>query len=141
MVDRPAGIPEEAEDVSPGGFNRFVGPLYRLPDEGGDAARRFAFVVTDKHMNSGGTVHGGMLMAFADVAMSKTTRLATGAKSCSTVSLNCDFVGPGRLGDTIEARVRVTRRARTMVFMSADLVAGDRTLLVATGLWKVGVET
>jgi acyl-coenzyme A thioesterase PaaI-like protein len=50
-------------------------------------------------------------------------------------------MGPGRLGDMIEARVRVTRRARTMVFMSGELVTGDRALLVATGLWKVPVES
>lgn len=141
MVERISGMPEGAVNVSVGGFNRFIGPLFRLPETPGDEIRRFAFVVIDKHMNSGGTVHGGMLMAFVDIAMSQTARAITGAKSCSTVSLNCDFVGPGRLGDLIEARVKVTRRARTMVFMSAELAAGDRTLLVATGLWKVPVET
>ena len=136
MVEQIPGLPVGAVDVSIGGFNSFVGPLFRLPDQG--EIRRFAFVVADKHMNSGGTVHGGMLMAFMDVAMSKSARAAAGdAKSCNTVSLNCDFVGPGRLGDTIEARVWVTRRARTMVFLSGELVAGDRKLLVATGLWKV----
>jgi len=134
-------MPEGAVNVSIGGFNRFVGPLFRMPETPGDEARRFSFVATDKHMNSAGTVHGGMLMAFVDVAMSQTARAVSGAKSCSTVSLNCDFVGPGRLGDMIEARVRVTRRARTMVFMSAELASGDRTLLVATGLWKVPVES
>jgi uncharacterized protein (TIGR00369 family) len=88
-------------------------------------------------MNGAGTVHGGMLMGFADTAMSRTSRLVSGAKSCSTVSLNCDFVGPGRLGDTIEARVRVTRQSRTLVFVSAELVTDGRTLLVATGLWRI----
>jgi len=138
MVDQVAGLPEGAVDVATTGFNRFVGPLFRLPHEPGSDIRRFAFVVTDKHMNSAGTVHGGMLMAFMDAAMSKTARAAADdAPSCSTVSLNCDFVGPGKLGDLVEARVRVTRRARTMVFLSGELLAGDRTLLVATGLWKV----
>ncbi|MGD0142575.1 MAG: PaaI family thioesterase [Rhizomicrobium sp.] len=141
MVEHVSALPDGAVEVSIGGFNRFVGPLFRLPASGDDEIRRFAFVVADKHMNSAGTVHGGMLMAFVDVAMSQTARAVSGAKSCSTVSLNCDFVGPGRLGDMVEARVRVTRRARTMVFMSGELVTGDRTLLVATGLWKVPVES
>jgi uncharacterized protein (TIGR00369 family) len=141
MVEHISRIPEGAVNVSIGGFNRFIGPLFRLPETSGGDVRRFAFSVTDKHMNSAGTVHGGMLMAFVDIAMSQTARAVSGAKSCSTVSLNCDFVGPGRLGDMIEARVRVTRRARTMVFMSSELVSGDRTLLVATGLWKVPVES
>jgi uncharacterized protein (TIGR00369 family) len=138
MVEPNPDLPEGAVEISIAGFNRFVGPLFRLPDDSDGAVRRFVFTVADKHMNSAGSVHGGMLMAFMDVAMSQSARAAAGgADSCSTVSLNCDFVGPGRLGDLIEARVRVTRRARTMVFLSGELVADDRTLLVATGLWKV----
>lgn len=141
MADRSTGLPEEAEEVSTGGFNAYVGPLYRLPDAEEGTVKRFAFVIADKHMNAGGSVHGGMLMTLADVAMGRTARLATDAASGSTVSLNCDFVGPGRLGDLVEARVRVTRRARTMVFVSAELWARDRLLLVATGLWKINVAT
>lgn len=137
MSDHPAGIPPEAEIASIGGFNTYVGPLYRLPDSGGGAVKRFAFAVAAQHMNGSGSVHGGMLMSFADTAMSRAARLSADGKSCSTVSLNCDFVGPGKLGDVIEARARVTRRARSMVFVSAELVAGERILLVATGLWKI----
>src|SRR5690348_4488122 len=102
----PPGLPESAEDISLRGFNKFVGPLYRLPDEGG--LTRHAFVVAEKHMNAFDTVHGGMLMALADVSMSRTSRLSTDTQSCSTVALTCDFLAPGRLGDMIESRVRVT---------------------------------
>jgi len=137
MADRPAGLPEDAEELSAVGFNQYVGPLYRLPDAEGGAVKRFAFVVAEKHMNSAGSVHGGMLMSFVDTAMGQTSRAGTSATGGSTVSLNSDFVGPGRLHDVVEARVRITRRARTMVFLSAELYAGDRLLLVATGLIKV----
>jgi uncharacterized protein (TIGR00369 family) len=140
MTHRPGVLPEEAHEVSTSGFNRYVGPLYRLPDADGGAVKRFAFVVADKHMNAAGSAHGGMLMTLADAAMSRTARLATDAEGVSTVSLNCDFVGPGRLGDLVEARVRISRRARTMVFLSAELYAGERLLLVASGLWKIAVE-
>jgi uncharacterized protein (TIGR00369 family) len=136
-AERPKGIPPDTEEASTAGFNKYIGPLYRLSDLENGAVKRFAFAVADKHMNGSGSVHGGMLMSFLDTAMSRTSRLDIGAKSCSTVSLNCDFVGPGKLGDVIEARVRVTRRTRTMAFVSAELVAGDRTLAVATGLWKI----
>jgi uncharacterized protein (TIGR00369 family) len=137
MTDRPVGLPEEAEEISSVGFNRFVGPFYRLPDLEEGAVRRFAFVVTEKHMNAAGSVHGGMLMALADMSMGQTARLSTGATGGSTVSLNCDFVGPGRPNDVIVSRVRISRRARTMMFLSAELLAGDRLILVATGLWKL----
>ena len=132
-------LPDGAEDISTGGFNRFAGPFYRLADEGGagNEVRRFAFVVLEKHMNGAGSVHGGLLMTFADIAMSRTSRLASGAKSCSTVALNCDFVGPGRLGDVIEIRVRVSRQTRTLVFLTAELFCGERALMNAQGLWRI----
>lgn len=132
-------LPDGAEDISTGGFNRFAGPFYRLPDEGGgeNRVRRFAFVVLEKHMNAAGSVHGGLLMTFADIAMSRTSRLASGAKSCSTVSLNCDFVGPGRLGDVIEIRVSLSRQTRTLVFLTAAIFCADRALMNAQGLWRI----
>ncbi|MEJ0026738.1 MAG: PaaI family thioesterase [Rhizomicrobium sp.] len=135
MSQVPDGLPATAENISRGGFNLHAGPIWRLPAEG--EARRFALPVADKHMNSAGSVHGGLLMTFADIAMSQTARAVSGAPACSTVSLTCDFVGPGKPGDILEARVRVTRQTRTMVFLSADIVAGDRTVAVATGLWKI----
>jgi acyl-coenzyme A thioesterase PaaI-like protein len=141
MTARPLGIPHEAEEISIAGFNRFIGPLYRLGDEESGLLKRFAFVVTDKHMNAASSVHGGMLMTFMDVAMSQSARAGTRATGSNTVSLTCDFVGPGRLGDLVEARVRVTRRTRTMVFLSGELRAGERVLLVGTGLWKVVGES
>jgi uncharacterized protein (TIGR00369 family) len=130
-----AGLPAGAENISIAGFNKFAGPFYRLADEGD--VRRFAFVALPHHMNGAATVHGGLLMTFADIAMSRTSRLITSAKSCSTVALNCDFMGPGRLGDLIMAQVRATRQTRTLVFLGAELSTAGRMLMTATGLWKI----
>lgn len=141
MSEVPPGIPKDAEEVSRGGFNRFVGPLFRLSSEEDGAVQRFAFAIADQHMNGAGAVHGGMLMTFMDVAMSQSARKATGARGCNTVSLTCDFVGPAKLGEVVEARVRITRQTRTIVFMAGELACGDRKILVGTGLWKILVDT
>ncbi len=135
MTNPLSAMPPDAENISRGGFNLYAGPVWRLPPEGD--VRRFALVVADKHMNGSGSLHGGVLMTLADIAMSQTSRAASGAQSCSTVALTCDFVGPGKLGDVIEARVRVTRQTRTLIFLSADLVCGNRPVAVTTGLWKI----
>lgn len=135
MTDGSNALPPGAENISIGGFNLFAGPVWRLRTEGD--IRRFALVVADKHMNGSGSLHGGVLMTFADIAMSQTSRAVSGAQSCSTVAMSCDFIGPGKLGDVIEARVRVTRQTRTMIFLSAEISAGERILGVATGLWKI----
>lgn len=135
MTNPPIALPPGAENISRGGFNRHAGPVWRLPPEG--EIRRFALVVAEKHMNGSGSLHGGVLMTLADIAMSQTSRAISDAKSCSTVALTCDFVGPGKLGDVIEARVRVTRQTRTLIFLSADIVCAGRPVAVATGLWKI----
>ena len=44
----------------------------------------------------------------------------------------------GKLGEILVSRVTVTRQTRTMVFISADIVCGERIVGVATGLWKIG---
>ena len=135
MSNVPDNLPPGSENLSRGGFNLHAGPIYRMPDDG--PLRRFALPVVEKHMNGGGSVHGGLLMTFADIAMSATTRAVTGASGANTISLTCDFVGPAKLGETLECRVRVTRQTRTMVFLSADVVVGERPVAVATGLWKI----
>src|SRR5689334_20997001 len=68
-------LPPGAEEISFRGFSRHVGPLYRLAP---GHPYRFGFLVESKHMNAAGTVHGGMLMGLADVAMSRATREVTG---------------------------------------------------------------
>jgi uncharacterized protein (TIGR00369 family) len=135
MSDVLNTLPPEAENISLGGFNRHAGPIWRLAPDG--AVRRFALVVSDKHLNGSGSLHGGMAMMLADVSMSQTSRAVSGAKSCSTVSMTCDFVGPGKLGEVLVCRVRVTRQTRTLVFLSAEIAAGERPVAVVTGLWKI----
>ncbi len=117
MTHVPQTLPAEAESISRGGFNAFAGPFWRLAPDGD--IRRFALLVEPKHMNGSGSLHGGVLMTFADIAMSQVARVAA-----------------GELGDVVEARVRLTRRTRSLVFLSADIVVGERVLAVATGLWK-----
>ena len=134
MTDVQA-LPPDAQNISRGGFNLYAGPFWRLPNEGD--AHRYALLVEPKHMNSSGSLHGGVLMTFADIAMSQTSRAVSGASTCTTVSLTCDFTGPGKLGDVIIAKVRLTRQTRTMIFLAAELVCAERTLGVATGLWKI----
>ncbi|HWD26260.1 MAG TPA: PaaI family thioesterase [Rhizomicrobium sp.] len=134
MSEVPNGLPPEAENLSLGGFNLHAGPIWRLLADG--EVRRFALPIVDKHLNGSGNVHGGVLMTFADISMSQTARALTGG-ACNTVSLTCDFVGPGKPGEILEARVRVTRQTRTLVFLLCDIVVGERPVAVATGLWKI----
>ena len=123
--------------MSRGGFNLFAGPFWRLSVDDDGMGARYGFIALPKHMNSADSLHGGLLMTFADVAMSRTARLVASVEACNTVSLTADFVGPGKLGELIEAQVRITRRTRSVIFQSATITVGDRVLMTATGLWKI----
>ena len=127
----PAGY---APVFAEAGFNAYVGPVWRA-DDGSD----FRFTVRDVHMNGGGALHGGMMMALADIAMGKTVHAALAADGARamTVSLNCDFIGAVKLAETIVTRVAITRRTRSIVFVTATLEVEGRTIMTATGLWKI----
>jgi acyl-coenzyme A thioesterase PaaI-like protein len=140
MPDTLTALPPDAVKVGTVGFNIYAGPIYRLSDENDGEIKHFAFLPEHKHMNGSGSVHGGMLMTFADVSMSQSARSVFDGHGCNTVSLSCDFVSPGKLGELVESRVRITRKTRTMAFISAELSSGGRPLLVATGLWKVASQ-
>ena len=137
MSETHSSLPSDAVRIGTVGFNVFAGPFYRLADENGGEIKHFAFVAEQKHMNGSGALHGGLMMTFADVCMSQAARAVFDGTGCNTVSLSCDFVSPGKLGALIESRVRVTRKTRTMAFISAEIVSEGKPLLIVTGLWKV----
>ncbi|MBI1212756.1 MAG: hotdog fold thioesterase [Alphaproteobacteria bacterium] len=131
MSPAPAGYEPVFADA---GFNKYVGPVWRAKD-----GQDFRFTVRDVHMNGGGALHGGMMMALADIAMGKTVHAALEPEGqrAMTVSLNCDFIGAVKLGETIVTQVQITRRTRSIVFVAATLDVGERRVMTATGLWKI----
>jgi len=132
------------DDIPPGyevlrnqrGFSQHVGAMYvRKPKDGHSLA--FGFRVAPHHLNQGGVVHGGMLVTFIDHALGAVVHTAAGRKPCSTISLDCSFVSPGRLGDWIECTAEVGRVTSSLVFMEGKLTASSRTVMQAKGIWKV----
>ena len=107
-------------------FEDHVGPLgYKVVD----GTITFAFLADARHRNTAGTVHGGMLMTFADFALCLTATWDQPGEKCVTVSCNSEFVAPGRPGDLIEASGEVVRRTKSLTFVRGQVYAGDRILL------------
>ena len=46
------------------------------------------------------------------------------------------FVDAVQIGEFVEAKCRVVRRTRSVIFMEADLVVGTRVVATAKGIWK-----
>ena len=114
-------------------FEDHVGPFGYKVEDG-----RVAFAVqTDaRHRNTGGTVHGGMLMTFADFALCLVAVWDQPGERCVTVSCHSDFVAAAQPGDLIEASGEVVRRTRSLTFVRGQLTAGDRVLLAFSGIVK-----
>jgi acyl-coenzyme A thioesterase PaaI-like protein len=115
------------------GFIGLVGPFWMRP--AGDNFL-FAFMAEPKHHNRRGVVQGGMLMTFADRSMGMTCWYANERQPQATVQLDMHFIDSVQIGEFVEAKCKVVRRTRSLVFMSADLVVGERVVATAKGVWK-----
>jgi uncharacterized protein (TIGR00369 family) len=111
-----------------------VGPLWQRT-EGDDS--RLGFVAREHHTNRRGVVHGGMLLMFADEAIGKAAYDANDRLPQATIQLDVQFIAPVEVGQFVEAHAQVVRRTRSLIFMSGRLLAGDRTVATASGIWKV----
>jgi uncharacterized protein (TIGR00369 family) len=118
------------------GFNAHIGKIYRKLAEEDGQPHHYVFDVQPHHLNASGFIHGGALSTLADVVLGSTVAHAVG-HMCSTVSLNCEFLAAAGLGERIEGAANITRQTRSVVFVSGSLFVGERTLLTASGIWKI----
>jgi uncharacterized protein (TIGR00369 family) len=125
----PAGYTAVFGDV---GFNKHVGPIWQSPDKS-----EFLLDLREFHLNGGGSLHGGMAMALADVVLGRSVRDALDGASAVTISLNCDFIGPAKLGDRVRGTAKITRKTRSIVFIGCELAVEGRVIMTATGIWKI----
>ena len=89
----------------------------------------------ERHLNSGGMVHGGLLMSFADYALA-TAAGATEGKFALTAALTCQFLNAGRPGAPIEAIGEEIRAGRTLSFTRGLVSQEGRALLSCSGTFR-----
>ncbi|MDE1173728.1 MAG: PaaI family thioesterase [Parvibaculaceae bacterium] len=116
------------------GFGRQIGPIYE--STGGGPESSMAFRVQEYHTNGMGNCHGGMLMAFADVAWGHPVSLLY-HRHWVTVRLMTDFLSGGKLGDWVEGGSEVIGMEDDFITVKGRIWAGERTLLTGTGLFKL----
>jgi acyl-coenzyme A thioesterase PaaI-like protein len=116
------------------GFLNLVGPLWQRMLNG---EPEYALVAQDKHHNRRGLVQGGLLMTFADRACGMAARFASGRPTMATVQLDVHFVDSGKIGETLMTRPRVIRTTRSLIFVTAEVKANDRTIVTANGVFKI----
>lgn len=118
------------------GFIGLVGPIYHRPFDGGPVSH-FRFFAGEKHRNRNDVVQGGMLMTFADRALGFTARRGDMERRQATVQLDSHFIGPVRIGDTVDFTGRILRETGSMVFVQGEMRVGDEVVFSAQGVWKI----
>jgi uncharacterized protein (TIGR00369 family) len=116
-----------------GPYTTHNGPFYHKVTEDDF---RHGVRVRERHCNSRGITHGGMLMAFTDgllgTAVFRETRTVA-----LTIRMTSDFLSSARPGDWLEGTAWVVKATRSVCFCEAELYVGSRTVLKANGVFKL----
>jgi acyl-coenzyme A thioesterase PaaI-like protein len=111
-------------------FNSLLGPIsYRVEGE----VARVRLTPEHRHSNVRNAVHGGVTLAFIDVALFAAARgfgLVT-AGTAVTLGLDTQFIGEGRIGEPLEAEVELLRETGRLLFLRGLVVQGDDRATIA----------
>ena len=137
------GVPEEFSRATwRGGFGNQVGPIYQRFSEDGTWAR--GFLVGERHTNGFENCHGGMLMAFADMAFGSVVTYEK-HRFWVTVRLVTDFVSSASLGEFVQGNATISGVDGDFIAVRGHIWTGGndpkgpdaRTLMTGTGLFKM----
>jgi uncharacterized protein (TIGR00369 family) len=102
--------------VGEAGAARFTDLLgLTVQDDPGSGTGRVVLDADDRHLNSAGGVHGGVLATMVDSAMGQAVRSVTeDGQSLATSQLTVTYLDPGRPGRLV-ATAQVRKRGRSLV--------------------------
>ena len=109
-----------------------IGPFFFCMD---GPHPRTAFRTREEHSNAHNTIHGGILVAFADYTVCLGANGGT-QESSATISLNTEFVAPAHAGDLLLGEGEVVRRGHSLVFVRVKLRVKNRVILTASAVIK-----
>ncbi len=119
--DHPGWMTWELSD--PTRFNSLLGPfLLRMEGE----VARVRMTPRHEHSNLQDDLHGGALLAFIDIALFAASRGfgVVEAGTAVTLDLSVQFMGRGRTGEPLEARVELLRETGRLLFLRGLVVQG-----------------
>jgi acyl-coenzyme A thioesterase PaaI-like protein len=116
------------------GFVHLIGPFWQRVVDG---VQQHALITEDKHHNRRGLVQGGLLMTFADRSCGMAARYVSGRQTLATVQLDVHFVDSGKIGEILFSVPRVIRTTRSLIFVTTEVIAGERCIATASGVFKI----
>lgn len=134
MSVEPAQIPKERYSKS---FEKHLGVEFEKYQ---DSYCEVTLEIKDHHLNIGETVHGGIINALCDIALSGavTSNFVDKAGTVVTLQMNVNFLKPGFSGDKLTAYGEVTKQGRTIFYVEGGVKNQNGELLArASGNWFV----
>ena len=126
------GIPESYCHWKGDKAEDYIGPFFFFID--GEHPRT-AFRVQEHNCNAHDSVHGGVLMAFADYTLCLGANGGS-SESVATVSCNNEFIAPAYKNDIVLGEAEIMRRGKSLVFVRCTLRVREQVILVSSGVIK-----
>jgi len=130
----PEGFRLAAPRNRPNPFNQMVGPFYEKRE---GKAVSLGLLIEEKHTNSRGICHGGLLATMADLALGYACLAIGGQTSFVTVSLTLDYAGSARPGDWVQSLAEVQKTGSRLAFANCYLVANEVRIVRASAIFAL----
>jgi uncharacterized protein (TIGR00369 family) len=122
----PQTVPDDFELLSNASvYSRHIGPSYARKEVDGATLIQ---PTLPRMCNSGGVLHGGYMMSFADSAVTRAAGIVTGMAP-RTVSFVAEFLAAGDPTAPLMTRVEVPRHGRNLAFLRGLLEQNGKPLL------------
>ncbi len=119
------------------GFRELVGAEL---SEAGDGRAVVRLRAGGRHLNPGGTVHGGAISTLVDVSMAEAigTTVPEEDERPVTVEMKVNYMAPGRPG-SIFSEARVRKGGKRVTVVEAEVVQEDdgEVVALATGTYTI----
>ena len=114
----------EQISLKPGFMKHNGGLLFKTISEN---EYEFKTTIKENHLNAVGITHGGFIAALVD----------SDGNPCVTISLELKFISPVQLGQELIGKTKIQKRTKSMVFLTCELVAENKIIATASGVWKI----
>lgn len=116
--------------------SRFTGLLGEILVSSRNGAKVYGMRVEDKHDNSTGRAHGGLVMALCDEVMGQEAHDPSTKDIFFTVNFECQFVSGAMVGDFLEVSCERIEAGRSMIIMRGTCRSAGRVVATCAGVWK-----
>ena len=114
-----------------------TGPAWGVEiEDAREGYSRIAITVRPDMLNGHGIVHGGMLAAFLDSAMGTAVFHGIGRRAV-TLKLSIDYLGPGRIGDWLQAEGEVIAHDEDVAQVRGRLYGPRHDVLAGLGIFSL----